>query len=316
MTPPSCSTHITEAFSHGHNQEMTFTDFLQYPHDSNLSINIIIKILHSLARSNGNKLPQIFYLQADNCFRENKNKYMLAFCELLVHMNVFKEVHLSFLLVGHTHEDIDAMFSRIAHTLRKTDAETMPCLTSFLKDNKQLHGLFDIRSWLTPHLVHTIKGHTKPHHFKFLKNENGVVSLFYRNRCKSPWLTSEQTLFRRLNDGTLSLPIGQPEVLLANMDKINIEGMQRNLPSWQSLFTDQKNDEELKWWQTHIERLKKLKECDNERRLYSENGADWLLPLLPKYSEIEEESDGEGQAVPDKIIHMVNAEMANPEVWQ
>ena len=51
-----------------------------------------------------NKLPPILYLQADNCWKENKNKYVLGLCELLVRKKIFKEVHLSFLFVGHTHE--------------------------------------------------------------------------------------------------------------------------------------------------------------------------------------------------------------------
>lgn len=40
----------------------------------------------------GNFLPPTLYVQADNCFRENKNKFVLAFCEMLVWKNIFKEV--------------------------------------------------------------------------------------------------------------------------------------------------------------------------------------------------------------------------------
>jgi hypothetical protein len=39
-----------------------------------------------------NILPPILYIQADNCGRENKNRYMLAFLELLVAENIFREV--------------------------------------------------------------------------------------------------------------------------------------------------------------------------------------------------------------------------------
>ena len=39
-----------------------------------------------------NKLPPTLYVQADNCGRENKNKYVLAFLELLVAENIFREV--------------------------------------------------------------------------------------------------------------------------------------------------------------------------------------------------------------------------------
>ena len=39
-----------------------------------------------------NTLPPVLFLQADNCWRENKNKYVFAFCELLVRRRVFKQV--------------------------------------------------------------------------------------------------------------------------------------------------------------------------------------------------------------------------------
>jgi hypothetical protein len=55
--------------------------------------------------------PSVLYLQADNCAGENKNKFMFAFLSLLVSLDIFQDVFLSFLLVGHTHEDIDQMFS-------------------------------------------------------------------------------------------------------------------------------------------------------------------------------------------------------------
>jgi hypothetical protein len=53
------------------------------------------------------KLPPYFFLQMDNCGRENKNKFVFAMCALLVHHRVFEEIELGFLLVGHTHDDID-----------------------------------------------------------------------------------------------------------------------------------------------------------------------------------------------------------------
>jgi hypothetical protein len=43
----------------------------------------------------------------DNCVKDNKNKYLLAFLSLLMAKEVFQEVKLKFLVVGHTHEDID-----------------------------------------------------------------------------------------------------------------------------------------------------------------------------------------------------------------
>ena len=52
-----------------------YLDLLQYPHDSNLTANILLDILTNHCASEGH-IPNILYLQLDNCFRENKNKYV------------------------------------------------------------------------------------------------------------------------------------------------------------------------------------------------------------------------------------------------
>ncbi len=90
----------------------------------------------------------------DNCVWENKNKYVMAFCSYLVEVGIFTEVHvyitvnyyiiltdvllyalwfkieLGFLMVGHTHEDIDQTFSCVSRYLKKHDALTIPGMTT------------------------------------------------------------------------------------------------------------------------------------------------------------------------------------------
>jgi hypothetical protein len=44
---------------------------------------------------------------------------MFGLCVALVAHGYFKEVQLSFLIVGHTHEDIDQWFSIISNTLKQ-----------------------------------------------------------------------------------------------------------------------------------------------------------------------------------------------------
>jgi hypothetical protein len=55
-------------------------------------------------------LPRTILLQMDNCVKDNKNHHLLVFLSLLTAHKVFKEVQLGFLVVGHTHEDIDGSF--------------------------------------------------------------------------------------------------------------------------------------------------------------------------------------------------------------
>ena len=61
----------------------------------------------------------------DNCARENKNKYVLALCCLLVELKIFRKIKIGFLMVGHTHEDVDQLFSRFSQRLGWNESKTI-----------------------------------------------------------------------------------------------------------------------------------------------------------------------------------------------
>ena len=89
--------------------------------------NHVIEVLHRFLdrkRKEG-PLPKNLFVQLDNCSRENKNKYVMGYLELLVATSVFDSVECGFLPVGHTHEDVDQAFSTTASRLRVTDAITL-----------------------------------------------------------------------------------------------------------------------------------------------------------------------------------------------
>ena len=50
------------------------------------------------------------------------------------------QVHVSFLFVGHTHEDIDAAFHGVAEKFRRNDVETMSDLLSLLPETREIKG--------------------------------------------------------------------------------------------------------------------------------------------------------------------------------
>lgn len=102
-----------------------FTMTEEFPTGANHVVEAMHRVLNTKRLACG-KLPPICYIQVDNCSRENKNRFFLSYFELLVATGVFKEVQVSFLPVGHTHEDIDQVFSRVAHRLRISEAHTMP----------------------------------------------------------------------------------------------------------------------------------------------------------------------------------------------
>ncbi len=116
-----------------HNQQnrlRLFTLTEEYPTGANHVIEAIHRFLGE--RVNQATLPRTFYLQVDNCTRENKNRYFFAYIESLLRWKLFDEIIVSFLPVGHTHEDIDQTFSRTSDRLRCNDAVTLD----------ELHGEF------------------------------------------------------------------------------------------------------------------------------------------------------------------------------
>ena len=73
-------------------------------------------------------LPHVLNLQLDNATGDNKNRFVFAFCSLLTYHGVFQEVtYINFLIVGHTHDDIDSLFGRWSYKLRGTDYPCCHC---------------------------------------------------------------------------------------------------------------------------------------------------------------------------------------------
>ena len=84
----------------------------QWPSNQNFIISGLMQHITRYMDSTG-RHPSTLYLQLDNCCPTNKNRIMLAWAACLVKHGWFKEVHLSYLMVGHTHEDIDQLFSQL-----------------------------------------------------------------------------------------------------------------------------------------------------------------------------------------------------------
>jgi hypothetical protein len=63
-------------------------------------------------------------LQLDNTCKQNKARFLMAFLGDLVSRGIFREIYVSFLPVGHTHEDIDQVRTDVVwHGTSKLCAE-------------------------------------------------------------------------------------------------------------------------------------------------------------------------------------------------
>ena len=81
--------------------------------DSNMNIEGIRRSLVAYSHGGadgsgpaGGSLPPILYVQADSA-GDNKSQWLVCWLAWLVHAGYVQEVYLSFLVVGHTHEDVD-----------------------------------------------------------------------------------------------------------------------------------------------------------------------------------------------------------------
>ena len=79
-------THLTGVLNHGR-EAVGFFDLHQWGHDSNLTINVLLRVLLRM-----DEIPERLYLQMDNCWRENKNQYVLTFLGVLVYLGIFQKV--------------------------------------------------------------------------------------------------------------------------------------------------------------------------------------------------------------------------------
>ncbi|KAL3699356.1 hypothetical protein R1sor_017378 [Riccia sorocarpa] len=85
------------------------------------------------------KLPPTFMLQMDNSAKDNKNIHVLAFCSELVIRGVFETVEVNFLMVWHTHEDVDALFSKVSARRVNKDVLTLPALMAEIWESESMH---------------------------------------------------------------------------------------------------------------------------------------------------------------------------------
>ena len=75
-------------------------------------------------------LPPSLNVQMDNATGGNKNRYVYAYWSLLVAKRIFHEVYVNFMIVGHTHDDIDVLFGRWSMLLKK---ENFPTILALMK---------------------------------------------------------------------------------------------------------------------------------------------------------------------------------------
>ena len=140
-------------------------------------------------------LPRHLTLQLDNSGKDNKNQTMIAFGSDLVARGIFETVTFFFLMVGHTHEDIDATFSKVASQTRQKSIDTLPqlmaeCWKCMVETHMVPWLITEVcayKDYLEKHEVLKIRGQRLPMAFRFSMRDN-IPIYQYKQNINDAWL--------------------------------------------------------------------------------------------------------------------------------
>jgi hypothetical protein len=170
---------------------------------------------------------------------------------MLVAKGIFEEVFVSFLLVGHTHEDIDATFGRWSMKLHENDYSTVLLLMkSFMLVDPKSHKIIpslieevpDFKDFINPFIARgrdKFIGHTRGQQFKF-SMQDGEPIMQYKILCTdSLWKPDTSIKLWRIDaNGKQMLLEGDPLVVqpiaMRNQDDI-IKGLTSFIKHWECL---------------------------------------------------------------------------------
>jgi hypothetical protein len=204
------------------------------------------------------KHPPILWLQSDNCFKENKNRWMMAFCCWLVHIGWFNEIMISMLPPGHTHIDVDQMFSTFSMYLDVHSVEFLSDLCTAVdkaykkETTKPTSSFFPVVfNWVgffAPFLQ-DISGLNSAHAFLFRKLSSGKIGMKVKqyHSTSASWTGSHED-----PSGWMSLmhnfPSGFPEIVrpaqiedmleFDTIRKYNLWLTDANLIKWQDFLQE------------------------------------------------------------------------------
>ena len=160
------------------------------PHDSSLTISMLYHHIYRMLNNPDVQRAPVCHFQADNAYKDSKNKYNLALFSLLIQLDIFQEIYFSMLPPGHTHEFQDSEFSVVKRAYRSRRTSVLKDFltlssNAFAKNNKHRISLdvlvFDWKKWMKP-FIPSVKGHVGPHSFMFKReSQTSPVLMTYKN---------------------------------------------------------------------------------------------------------------------------------------
>lgn len=171
----------------------------QIVHDTNLSVECILRALKKVHSDLAPcALPRKLALQLDNA-SDNKSKHFLAVMAYLVEIGAYDVIKLSYLIVAHTHEDVDQWFSVYSRFLKKvlmqvltisafvqalmSAFKTPKCIPKCVERIEYCYDTSILLQYLDKNLARfdlDEKTEDKVHHFTFRRNVSGKCVMQYK----------------------------------------------------------------------------------------------------------------------------------------
>ena len=213
----------------------------------------------------------------DNCSRENKNKFVLSYLHFLVKSGTFNEIIVSFLPVGHTHEDIDQLFSRVSLYMERNDAATLQefcqCVRQAYNPTPsviQVDNIANIQEYMIQNkwmeemtgyfLMLCVLGISTLRSFKICWHENKLGLFVKVNSSDLQWKGNEQGKpFILLKDGavinSLIFPSNYPKLTTNDV----IEKIEQNIESCKERFSSVNKDKIVEDLYIQLESIRRPK---------------------------------------------------------
>ncbi|XP_065892160.1 uncharacterized protein [Dysidea avara] len=110
--------------------------------------NSIISMIHHFFANHGIGETSV-HLHADNCYGQNKNRYMMGYLMWRVLTGLHREIKISFLPVGHTKFTPDWCFGLAKQTFRRTKVGSLDDIANVISTSSFVN---------VPQLVGTLEG--------------------------------------------------------------------------------------------------------------------------------------------------------------
>ncbi|KAL3690578.1 hypothetical protein R1sor_016887 [Riccia sorocarpa] len=188
-------------------------------------------------------LPPNLYIQLDNSAKDNKNWTVMAFCSELVAKGCCKTITMSFLVVGHTHEDVDAFFSKVNAAQAGKSIESLPHFLKVVHNAQSskayprlIHEVANYKRHVVDYVV-KIEGQSAPVAFKFWMRDN-ILVYQVKETYGGKWVPEHgRTLWKRQDPESptnfnVQLPPDQNpklnEMIAPYAKKVEVSGFIRN----------------------------------------------------------------------------------------